>query len=137
LIVGTARRKSLLKARIDPKQEAAAESAKSGKAETDWQKLKTGWVQTANIDLDKLKAAGPAHPYPVVNPVTCIGCHACVEACPHDVLAIVNGVSVPIAPDQCMEDTSCQVECPTNPKSCIVINTNKAIPARKVPERDP
>ncbi len=52
-------------------------------------------------------------------------------------LAIVNGVSVPIAPDQCMEDTSCQVECPTNPKSCIVINTNKVIPARKVPERDP
>jgi thioredoxin reductase len=35
-----------------------------------------------------------------------------------------------------MEDTSCQVECPTNPKSCVVINTKKVIPLRKVPARD-
>ncbi|HJZ67980.1 MAG TPA: NAD(P)-binding domain-containing protein, partial [Blastocatellia bacterium] len=33
-------------------------------------------------------------------------------------------------------DTSCQVECPTNPKACIVINTTKKIPQRKVPSRD-
>src|SRR5262249_52316234 len=88
------------------------------------------------LDVEKLKAEGPAYPHPVVNPLTCIGCHACVEACPHDVLAIVNGTSTPINPDQCMEDTSCQVECPTNPKSCVVINTNKKIPLRKVPTRD-
>lgn len=88
------------------------------------------------FDLEQLKAEGPAYPHPVVNPVTCIGCHACVEACPHDVLAIVNGISVPVAMDQCMEDTSCQVECPTNPKSCVVINTTKVIPKRKVPARD-
>jgi thioredoxin reductase (NADPH) len=91
---------------------------------------------TGSIDLEKAKAEGPAYPHPVVDPVLCIGCHACVEACPHDVLAIVNGISTPVALDQCMEDTSCQVECPTNPKACIVINTNKKIPQRKVPARD-
>jgi thioredoxin reductase len=89
-----------------------------------------------SIDLEKLKAEGPSYPHPVIDPVLCIGCHACVEACPHDVLAIVNGISTPVALDQCMEDTSCQVECPTNPKACIVINTNKTIPERKVPSRD-
>src|SRR5436309_10916658 len=35
-----------------------------------------------------------------------------------------------------MEDTSCQVECPTNPKACIVLNTSRKIPPRKVPSRD-
>jgi thioredoxin reductase len=59
-----------------------------------------------------------------------------VEACPHDVLAIVNGVSTPVALDQCMEDTSCTVECPTSPKACIVVNTKKVIPKRKVPSRN-
>ncbi len=80
---------------------------------------------------------GPPYPHPVINTATCIGCHACVDACPHDVLAIVNGKATPVAIEQCMEDTSCQVECPTVPKSCIVINTTKKIPERKVPNRDP
>src|SRR6185369_8272321 len=86
--------------------------------------------------LAALDPDGPQYPHPVINAQTCIGCHACVEACPHDVLAIVNGISTPVALDQCMEDTSCQVECPTSPKSCIVVNTNKPIPERKVPNRD-
>ncbi len=79
---------------------------------------------------------GPSYPHPVINVATCIGCHACVDACPHDVLAIVNGKATPIAVEQCMEDTSCQVECPTVPKSCIVVNSTKKIPERKVPQRD-
>ncbi len=79
---------------------------------------------------------GPSYPHPIINIATCIGCHACVDACPHDVLAIVNGKATPIAVEQCMEDTSCQVECPTVPKSCIVVNSTKKIPERKVPKRN-
>src|SRR4051812_25583145 len=95
-------------------------------------------VQTgeSTADLASLDPDGPGYPHPVINAATCIGCHSCVDACPHDVLAIVNGISTPIALDQCMEDTSCQVECPTSPKSCIVVNTKKEIPLRKVPKRD-
>lgn len=86
--------------------------------------------------IRKMEPAGPAYPYPVIFPDRCIGCHACVEACPHDVLAIVNGIATVVARDQCMEDTSCQVECPVNPKACLVINTTKRIKSRPVPARD-
>ena len=86
--------------------------------------------------LEKYDPDGPNYPHPVIVAERCIGCHACVDACPHDVLAIVNGISTPIARDQCMEDTSCQVECPVNPKACIVVNTTKKIMPRKVPRRD-
>src|SRR5205085_10718091 len=86
--------------------------------------------------LEKYDPDGPNYPHPVIVAERCIGCHACVDACPHDVLAIVNGISTPIARDQCMEDTSCQVECPVNPKACIVVNTTKKIMPRKVPSRN-
>ncbi|HYY99687.1 MAG TPA: NAD(P)-binding domain-containing protein [Pyrinomonadaceae bacterium] len=86
--------------------------------------------------LERYDPEGPDYPHPVVVTERCIGCHACVDACPHDVLAIVNGIATPVARDQCMEDTSCQVECPVNPKACIVVNTTKKIPPRKVPDRD-
>jgi thioredoxin reductase (NADPH) len=87
-------------------------------------------------DLARLDPDAPDYPHPVIFPERCIGCHACVEACPHDVLAIVNGIASPVARDQCMEDTACQVECPVNPKACIVINTTKKIKPRPVPTRD-
>jgi thioredoxin reductase len=120
MVAGTARRKLAIKAiKATPKPDAPPE--------------KPG---TRLLDIKKLEAEGPPYPHPVVDPLLCIGCHACVEACPHDVLAIVNGVSTPVALDQCMEDTGCTVECPTSPKACIVINTKKVIPPRKVPARN-
>ncbi|HLM57897.1 MAG TPA: NAD(P)-binding domain-containing protein [Pyrinomonadaceae bacterium] len=95
-----------------------------------------GRIMLTPEQLEKYDPDGPSYPHPVVITERCIGCHACVDACPHDVLAIVGGVSVPVARDQCMEDTACQVECPVNPKACIVVNTTKKIPPRKVPNRD-
>jgi thioredoxin reductase len=92
--------------------------------------------QPAEPPSTLLDPKGPFYPHPVINVATCIGCHACVDACPHDVLAIVNGKATTIAVEQCMEDTSCEVECPTVPKSCFVVNTTKKIPERKVPKRD-
>lgn len=90
-------------------------------------------------ELDELeirKYKGPDYPHPVIFTERCIGCHACVDACPHDVLAIVDGRAAVIAADQCMEDTSCQVVCPVNPKACIVINTAKKIRSQPAPTRD-
>ncbi|MEO6393125.1 MAG: NAD(P)-binding domain-containing protein, partial [Pyrinomonadaceae bacterium] len=90
-------------------------------------------------DLKELGMAsyhGPEYPHPVIFSQRCIGCHACIEACPHDVLAMVDGVAAVVAAEQCMEDTSCQVECPVNPKACLVVHTTKKIKPRPAPVRD-
>jgi thioredoxin reductase len=87
-------------------------------------------------ELGKKRYRGPEYPHPVIFPERCIGCQACVDACPHDVLAIVDGRAKSIAPDQCMEDTACQAECPVNPKACIVVNTAKEVRSLPTPKRD-
>src|SRR5436305_773302 len=95
--------------------------------------------QTINLSpelLEKYDPDGPDYPHPVIITERCIGCHACVDACPHDVLAMVNNLAVPVARDQCAEDTACQIECPVNPKACIVVNTTKVIKPRPVPVRN-
>jgi len=91
-------------------------------------------AELKELDLDKYR--GPSYPHPVIFPERCIGCQACVDACPHDVLAIVDGTASAIAPDLCMEDTACQAECPVNPKACIIINTTKDVRSMPTPTRD-
>lgn len=86
------------------------------------------------LGLDKYR--GPSYPHPIIFPDRCIGCQACVDACPHDVLDIVDGRAAAVAPDLCMEDTACQAECPVNPKACIIINTTKEVRSLPTPNRD-
>src|SRR5260370_14553348 len=43
--------------------------------------------------LEKYDPDGPDYPHPVVIADRCIGCPACVDACPHSVLAIVNNIA--------------------------------------------
>src|SRR5205085_1047403 len=57
-------------------------------------------AELKELGLDKYR--GPSYPHPVIFPERCIGCQSCVDACPHDVLAIVDGVASAIAPDLCM-----------------------------------
>ncbi|HTH50930.1 MAG TPA: NAD(P)-binding domain-containing protein [Pyrinomonadaceae bacterium] len=93
----------------------------------------------SRAELDELgldKYRGPSYPHPIIFPERCIGCQACVDACPHDVLAIVDGRASAVAPDLCMEDTACQAECPVNPKACIIINTAKEVRSMPTPTRN-
>ena len=91
-------------------------------------------IQLSRALLEKYDRDGPDYPHPVVLADQCIGCQACVDACPHNVLAMVGRIATAVRRADCMEDTSCQVACPVD--ACIVVNTTKVIKPRPVPKRD-
>ncbi len=58
---------------------------------------------------------------PRINQTTCIGCHACVDACPYDVLEVRRYVARVARPDDCCGLTLCEQRCPNG--SLIVLDT--------------
>lgn len=85
---------------------------------------------------------GPDYPHPFIIEDNCIACNACIEACPHDVLMMIEKknqsghVAHVKRGDLCMEDTACEAVCPTSPKACIVINSTKEIKPVPAPARN-
>lgn len=49
---------------------------------------------------------------PVIDGTTCLGCHACVDACPYDALSVRRYVAVLERPDACCGAGPCQESCP-------------------------
>ena len=49
---------------------------------------------------------------PTINTSTCIGCYACVDSCPYDVLAIRDYVATVARPADCCGLTLCEQRCP-------------------------
>ncbi len=49
---------------------------------------------------------------PQINTATCIGCYACVDACPYDVLEIHDYVAQVARPSDCCGLTLCEQRCP-------------------------
>lgn len=49
---------------------------------------------------------------PAINSEECIGCGACADACPQDVIAVADGVATCANPDDCIGCGACVDECP-------------------------
>jgi thioredoxin reductase/NAD-dependent dihydropyrimidine dehydrogenase PreA subunit len=58
----------------------------------------------------------PASLHPVIDPAKCVGCGACVRACPeqpeHHVLGLISGKAHLISPTDCIGHGACKVVCP-------------------------
>lgn len=65
-------------------------------------------AEAAALGIDK-----PAAQFPFIDPSHCIGCGACVRACPEgDVLGIVGGTAVVVNGLRCVGHARCEVACP-------------------------
>jgi thioredoxin reductase/NAD-dependent dihydropyrimidine dehydrogenase PreA subunit len=49
---------------------------------------------------------------PLIDASRCLGCHACVEVCPFDVLSVEKHVAVVVRPDECCGVAACEQACP-------------------------
>ena len=58
----------------------------------------------------------PASLHPLIDPAKCLGCGACVKACPeqphHEVLGLIDGKAVLVGPTECIGHGACKVVCP-------------------------
>ncbi len=68
--------------------------------------------------MEEAKEAGltePASLHPVIDPALCLGCAACVKACPEkSILGIVDGKALLIEPSHCVGHGACATSCPTD-----------------------
>jgi thioredoxin reductase/ferredoxin len=57
----------------------------------------------------------PASLHPEIDPAACLGCGACVRACPEGkILGLVDGKAQLIEPTQCIGHGACRTACPTD-----------------------
>ncbi len=67
----------------------------------------------------------PASLHPVIDPGVCIGCGACVSACPEgEVLGLIGGRAELINPTQCIGHGACKAACPMD-AIALVFGTEK------------
>ncbi|MBV1858104.1 MAG: NAD(P)-binding domain-containing protein [Nannocystaceae bacterium] len=64
---------------------------------------------------------------PQIDAMTCLGCSACVDACPYDVLALEAYVAKVARPQDCCGLTTCEERCPNG---SLVVHDGKPIDDR-------
>jgi thioredoxin reductase/NAD-dependent dihydropyrimidine dehydrogenase PreA subunit len=65
---------------------------------------------------------------PVIDAARCLGCHACVDACPYDVLEVRRYVAVVARPDACCGAGPCEARCPNGSLTLAVAGPAVELP---------
>ncbi len=78
---------------------------------------------------------GAARRLPVIDATRCLGCHACADACPYEVLEIRRYVAVVARPDACTGAGPCEERCPNGSLTLAELVSEDARPA--APESTP
>lgn len=63
---------------------------------------------------------------PLIDESTCLGCYACVDACPYDVLQVERYVAVVVRPDLCCGLSLCEQVCPNG--SLAITDVDAKVP---------
>jgi thioredoxin reductase len=73
----------------------------------------------------------PASLHPAIDPSRCLGCGACVKACPeqphHEVLGLINGKAVLVGPTDCIGHGACKTACPFDAISLVLGTERRGI----------
>lgn len=72
-------------------------------------------TRRALADSAEVGLTDPVSLHPVINRNRCMGCGACVDACPEgDVLGVIAGQAELVNPTHCIGHGACQQSCPTD-----------------------
>ncbi len=78
---------------------------------------------SARNRLQHAIAAGLHEPpslHPIIDPAKCMGCGACVSACPEgDILGLINRKAELVSPTDCIGHGACRAACPTGAISLV------------------
>ncbi len=73
----------------------------------------------------------PPSLHPVVDTLRCIGCQACVHACPefprHQVLGVIEGKAGLVSPTDCIGHGACRSACPVNAISLVFGTSERGV----------
>lgn len=85
----------------------------------------------AKAILEDNRQAGltePASLHPVIDPARCLGCAACIRACPEKtVLGIIDGKAELIEPTSCVGHGACATACPTHAISLVFGSATRGV----------
>jgi thioredoxin reductase (NADPH) len=80
----------------------------------------------SRVARKQAEVAGTAEPvslHPLIDPSRCVGCGACVRACPeqpeHNVLGLINGKATLLSAGDCIGHGACRIACPVGAISLV------------------
>jgi thioredoxin reductase/Pyruvate/2-oxoacid:ferredoxin oxidoreductase delta subunit len=77
----------------------------------------------AKLEAESAGLAEPASLHPLIDVSRCVGCAACVKACPeqpeHNVLGLINGKATLIGAGDCIGHGACRTACPVGAISLV------------------